>query len=128
MFIAGVGMAKKSKATFQILPRVRVVQGERIALGPGKAQLLQGVNQHGSISEASKQLNMSYMRAWLLIGEMNSSFKKPLIAAKRGSIKKGGGAYLTETGLRVMSLYQKINAKCLGAVRTERNQLQKLLR
>jgi molybdate transport system regulatory protein len=73
-------------------------------------------------------MKMSYMRAWLLIREMNSSFKQPLVEAKRGSVKTGGGAYLTETGLRVIALYQKINAKCLGVTEAERSQLQKLLR
>lgn len=122
-------MGKTSTGKFQLLPRVRIVQeGGRIALGPGKAQLLAEVKQHGSISQAARQMNMSYMRAWLLIREMNSSFKKPLVAAKRGSVKKGGGAYLTGTGLRVMALYRKINAKCTGAVLAERNQLQRLLR
>ena len=121
-------MAKTVTPKFQILPRVRIVQGERIALGPGKAQLLEEVQQHGSISEASKRMKMSYMRAWLLIREMNTSFKRPLVTAKRGSVKTGGGAHLTRTGLEVMALYREMNAKFLGVTQAEQSQFQKLLR
>ena len=41
--------------------------GKKIAFGPGKAVLLKLVEETGSISEAAKRMEMSYMRAWSLI-------------------------------------------------------------
>jgi molybdate transport system regulatory protein len=81
-----------------------------------------------SAALACRQMNTSYMHAWLLIREMNSCFKNPPVVTKRGGVKGGGGAQLTETGLRVLALYRNINAKFFRVTRAERNRLQLLLR
>ncbi len=46
-----------------------------IALGPGKADLLEAIAATGSISAAGRKLKMSYRRAWLLVEELNGSFQ-----------------------------------------------------
>src|SRR5215475_786408 len=81
----------------QLRPRVRVLCGEEIAMGPGKVDLLALVAETGSIREAAERMHMSYMRAWTLIRTMNRCFKEPRVEAVRGG-KQGGGARLTETG------------------------------
>ncbi|MCB2140623.1 MAG: LysR family transcriptional regulator, partial [Rhodobacteraceae bacterium] len=50
-------------------------------LGPGKAQLLARIRDTGSISAAGREMGMSYKRAWLLVEEMNSAFRDPLVAS-----------------------------------------------
>ena len=84
---------------WQALPRIRVISDERIALGPGKADLLEAIARHGSIRDAASDLGMSYMRAWNLIRTMNDSFREPVVIAERGGSRRGG-AELTETGGR----------------------------
>lgn len=111
-----------------ILPRLRIVCGENIALGPGKAALLKAIQQQGSISRAAAQMSMSYMRAWTLVRTMNRSFKQPLVVAVRGAARKGGGAHLTTAGLEVLAAYERMNAKCLRAIQTEWRHLQGLVR
>ena len=64
--------------------RLRVVLGPGIALGPGKADLLEAIADTGSISAAGRQLKMSYRRAWLLVEELNGSFQSALVAADKG--------------------------------------------
>lgn len=120
-------MSKATHPKTEIRPRFRIRSGERIALGPGKVELLQAVQRQGSISHAARQLGMSYMRAWTLIRTMNSCFREPLVVAIRGSVKGGGGARLTRAGLEVMALYRKMNSHCLEAIRPEWRKLQKLL-
>ena len=73
-------MRKKNKTTSRkgISPRLRVVRGEDIALGPGKARLLELADDTGSIAKAARQMGMSYMRAWTLIRTMNRCFRTPL--------------------------------------------------
>ena len=78
-------------------PRLRVLRGEEIALGPGKADLLQAVAEAGTLAEAAKRLGMSYMRAWKLVQTMNACFKEPLVATTRGGSERGH-ATLTEAG------------------------------
>ena len=108
-------------------PRFRITSGKAIAFGPGKAELLARVAETGSIGKAAKRMGMSYMRAWSLIQTMNKSFKQPVIKAVRGGQKRGG-AELTETGRRVLALYQEMEGAALRAARTDWRALQKLLR
>ena len=46
-------------------PRLRILLGEAIAVGPGKADLLAAIAASGSISAAARIMGMSYRRAWL---------------------------------------------------------------
>ena len=108
-------------------PRIRVVCGGDIALGPGKVDLLALVSETGSIREAAERMHMSYMRAWTLIKTMNNCFKEPLVEAVRGG-RRGGGARLTETGRTALALYQGMEKSCLAATEDDWVSLKKLLR
>jgi molybdate transport system regulatory protein len=45
------------------------------AIGPGKIKLLEMIDEYGSISEAGRQMGMSYRRAWLLVDSLRWSFR-----------------------------------------------------
>jgi molybdate transport system regulatory protein len=104
-----------------------VIFGQDIALGPGKAELLELLQETGSITKAARKMKMSYMRAWTLIQTMNNCFKTPLVLSKHGGAHGGGGAELTALGRQVLQLYQKMNSQCLRSVRPAQRQLEKLL-
>jgi molybdate transport system regulatory protein len=74
----------------KITPRIRILRGKAIALGPGKADLLALIAETGSINSAAKRMKMSYMRAWLLVKVMNDCFRAPLVRTVRGGAEKGG--------------------------------------
>jgi molybdate transport system regulatory protein len=120
-------MKTKSPGNIALQPRLRVRVGGDIALGPGKVELLQLVQQTGSITEAAKTMEISYMRAWTLIRTMNRCFRKPLVIATRGGNKGGGGASLTETGQKALALYEQMNARCIEINQPDWRKLQKLL-
>lgn len=110
----------------KLLPRFRVMRGATIALGPGKAELLQLILETGSLNEAARRLDMSYMRAWKLVQTMNKCFREPVAVSERGG-KTGGGMKLTETGRRALELYQQMESRALEASDTSWRELQKLL-
>ena len=56
--------------------RLRIVLGGDIALGPGKADLMEGIRDTGSIAAAGRRMGMSYKQAWLLVETMNACFAK----------------------------------------------------
>src|SRR5262245_61984082 len=120
-------MKTKSKPGPQLRPRLRVLRGEDIALGPGKVDLLELVGQTGSIREAAERMGMSYMRAWKLVKTMNGCFQKPLVEAVRGG-RAHGGATLTETGRKALALYQQMETDCLDATRPRWDELKSLFR
>ncbi len=98
--------------------KIQLIGNDNIAIGPGKADLLEAIQQKGSISAAALSMNMSYKRAWDLVNVMNKSFKQALIATSVGG-DKGGGAQITEFGLQVLAQYRAIEAKSNLAVQAE---------
>jgi len=97
----------KRASTPGVAPRVRILAGSAIAIGPGKADLLEAIDSTGSISAAARRLRMSYRRAWLLVRTMNDCFTSPLVEAEKGGTS-GGGARLTTTGREVLTRYREI--------------------
>ena len=92
--------------------RLRIRQGEEIAVGPGKIDLLEAIAAAGSITAAAKRVGMSYRRAWLLLDTMNRCFGQPLTAATPGG-SRGGRTLLTPLGTQVVARYRRIEAKAL---------------
>ena len=107
--------------------RLRVLCGEEVALGPGKAELLAAVTATGSITGAAKQLQVSYMHAWSLIQTMNRCFHAPLVRSSRGG-QKGGGAGLTPEGEEVLAIYRAMAAETLRAAQAGWERLAPTLR
>lgn len=97
--------AKNSKPVLQA--QLRLMLGDEIAFGPGKADLLDAIRETGSISAAGKKLAMSYRRTWLLVDTMNRCFHKPLVNASKGGAN-GGGTQLTEYGTEVLQHYREL--------------------
>lgn len=87
--------------------KVQILCGEEIAMGPGKADLLDAIAAHGSISAAARAMDMSYRRAWLLVDAMNRCWRTPLVATAPGR-GSGGGARLTPEGHAVLADYRRL--------------------
>lgn len=96
-------------------------------IGPGKSHLLALIAEKHSISEAARQMKMSYKRAWQLIEAMNACFRAPLVESITGG-SHGGGSQLTKTGQRVLALYQALFAKSLAVGAKELKRLHALLK
>ena len=108
-------------------PRLRVLFGAAIAIGPGKADLLAAIGETGSIAAAGRRLGMSYRRAWLLVETMNSSFRAPLVEAAKGG-SHGGGARLTPMGEDVLARYRAMEARAARALAKEMTAFRALLK
>ena len=110
----------------RIKPKLRILLGAKIAIGPGKADLLDAVARTGSISAAAREMGMSYRRAWLLVDTMNRCFKRPLVEASKGG-SGGGGARITEQGLDVLARYRAMELKAAASVAAEMREFTQLL-
>lgn len=118
---------KKKSTSASLKPRIRIMRGKEIALGPGKIELLEAIDKTGSIGDAAKILDMSYMRAWKLIKTMEKCFAEPLVIAERGG-RAGGGARLSSTGQKAIALYSQMEQKFLKVTQADWAELQNLLR
>jgi molybdate transport system regulatory protein len=90
--------------------RFRVDFGRQCCVGIGKIELLEGIARSGSLSEAARQMRMSYRRAWLLLADLNASFDEPVARASTGG-RGGGGAVLTPLGERLISAYRSMEGE-----------------
>jgi molybdate transport system regulatory protein len=102
--------------------KIRITNGNAIAMGPGKADLLEAIDACGSISSAARQMQMSYRRAWELVDVMNKCFNQPVVTSSPGG-QHGGGAQLTEFGHFILKSYRDLIAKAHLAIELELNQI-----
>jgi molybdate transport system regulatory protein len=106
---------------------VRVDFGADRALGPGKIRLLEAIGKTGSISRAGRALGMSYRRAWLLVDDMNRCFRASVVATQPGGAR-GGGAELTEFGVKLIEMYRAVEARATVAAKPQLRALTNSLR
>lgn len=87
--------------------KVQLYCGDEIAMGPGKADLLDAILREGSISAAGRALGMSYRRTWLLVDAMNRCWSGPLVETNPGNAR-GGGARVTALGETILAHYRAL--------------------
>ena len=105
---------------------IRIVLPDGVVIGPGRADLLEAIRVHGSISAAGRALGMSYKRAWDLVSAMNNAFREPMVRASAGG-EAGGGAVLTETGEAVLDAYRRLETVAAKSAAGEVAILESLL-
>ena len=87
--------------------RFRIDFATHCYVGPGKIDLLEAIQRSGSLSQAARDLHMSYRRAWLLVDSLKSSFREAVTVAATGG-KGGGGVTLTAFGKRLIKSYRAL--------------------
>lgn len=112
------------RARIELKPRL--VVGDSIAMGPGKADLLEHIAEAGSISAAAKKMQMSYKRAWQLVDAMNAAFREPLVESVKGGAG-GGGATLTKNGREILAHYRRMQTVLDGEAAAYLNDFKKRL-
>src|SRR5271154_2727186 len=94
--------------------RVWLDRSGRAVIGQGRLELREGIESWRSISEAARQLGMSYRHAWVLVQDMNEAAGEPLVASAVGGTH-GGGATLTARGREVMLLFKEFQERLNSA-------------
>lgn len=103
--------------------RIWFYLGEDKLLGIGRVELLERIKRTGSISEAAKEMKMSYRQAWQMVTEMNERSKSPFVEKQRGGTK-GGGATITESGERAINAYNELEGKVKAFIEQEKDKIQ----
>jgi molybdate transport system regulatory protein len=98
--------------------KIQLFCGDEIAMGPGKADLLDAIAREGSISAAGRALGMSYRRTWLLVDVMNRCWDGPLVETAAGG-SHGGGARVTPLGREILARYRELQRIAGGCDQSE---------
>ena len=106
--------------------KVQVLLGRAIAIGPGKAALLDAIARTGSIAAAGRELGFSYRRTRDMIETLNASWRVPIVEGIRGGAQ-GGGATLTEAGRTLLKSYRTLDVAVQSAAQNHADDLMSLL-
>jgi molybdate transport system regulatory protein len=96
-------------------------------------ELLELIDEYGSINKAATTMGMSYKAAWLAVEAINNMSREPVVVRQTGGTL-GGGTHLTDYGRRFVHLYrcleeeQKKLFENLNANFHDFEEYQKLLR
>jgi molybdate transport system regulatory protein len=85
--------------------RLRIDFATLCCVGPGKIALLEAIHRTGSLSQAARDLGMSYRRGWQLLWSLNTSFRVPTVLTATGG-RGGGGARVTLFGRELIRCYR----------------------
>ena len=108
--------------------KAQLFAGDEIAMGPGKADLLEAIEREGSISAAGRALGMSYRRTWELVDTMNRCWSERLVDAIPGG-GRDKGARVTDHGHAVLKAYRELEQRLVKAAEGSRiEQLMSKLR
>ncbi|NOZ22779.1 MAG: LysR family transcriptional regulator [Planctomycetes bacterium] len=78
-------------------------------MGDGRAELLSAVDRAGSISEAARELGISYRQAWGYIKKLEGRSQMKIVETQRGGVG-GGAARLTKRGRDFLLKYLAFRA------------------
>jgi len=101
----------KEKKTQNLRPNYKLWferDGEYI-FGPGACAILQAVHEEGTITKGALKLGMSYRYAWGVIKKIEKKLGIRIVETFKGGTVGGGGAIVTEYGLKLIEAYSKLN-------------------
>jgi len=93
-----------------LVGRILLDTDEGSLLAEKRVQLLEAIEQSGTIQKAATQLGLSYKGAWDAVNAMNNLCDQPLVERQVGG-RRGGGSQLTEQGRNLIHLYRTVEAE-----------------
>jgi len=78
---------------------------DNLIFGGGKTQILEYIDQTGSISEAAKKVGMNYKKAWTHIKILQEFLEDELVIAHKGG-KGQGGTVLTPKAKEIIETFK----------------------
>lgn len=100
-------MSYRAPQKFHVKVRV---YNEEIAFGKGIAQILELVEQYGSLTAAYKTMGMSSSKAWKILHRAEVDLGYPLLKSVSGGAH-GGGTVLTPEGKELLEKYSQFEAQ-----------------
>jgi len=78
--------------------------------GPGPVQLLELIQETGSINQAAKKMEMSYKKAWQLVNNLNAMSAQPMVITATGG-EKGGGSSISEEAVQMIDYHRELRER-----------------
>jgi molybdate transport repressor ModE-like protein len=76
--------------------------------GPGAYAILKSIQENGTITAGAKALGMSYRYAWGVVKKIEQTLGVKLLETFKGGTEGGGGARITDFGIKLMGLFASV--------------------
>lgn len=93
-----------------LLGRISLDTDDGVLLAGQRVNLLEAIDQHGSIQKAAKEIGLSYKSAWDAVNAMNNLSDHPLVLREVGG-RRGGGSHLTDHGRNMIMLFRAVETE-----------------
>lgn len=94
---------------FKLISRQWIVdEHDRIIIGEGRKEILEYIDQTGSISQAAKMMKISYKGAWSKLKATQEYLNVKLVHADRHK-----GTRLTREGKELLEKYRLLKERCV---------------
>lgn len=92
--------------------------------GPGPVQLLELIEETGSINQAAKKMGMSYKKAWGIINHLNAGSLQPMVVTATGGTK-GGGSTISPEAKALITYYRELRERFTQFLEQETARIKK---
>lgn len=101
-------MTKTPEAKLYLRTKTWIENGDHeLLFGKGKTEILELIEQEGSIAKAAEKLEMSYKKAWTHIKILQKNIADELVVPQKGGGGKGGTT-LTPKALELIRNYSQL--------------------
>lgn len=111
------------KGSFTVNGKLWVEKDGKRFFGPGPVELLEHIEQTGSINQAAKKMNMSYKKAWEIVNNLNTMTAQPLVITVTGG-EKGGGSTISEEARQMLAYYHGLRERFEAFLEKEAQKLK----
>jgi len=98
---------RKNYNGLEIRSKIWIEAGGEPVFGRGRRFLLEAIDSHGSINRASKEVDISFRKAWAHVKAMEERLGVRLLDRQTGG-KNGGGAVLTPEARKFLKKYGEL--------------------
>ncbi|MBL7696543.1 MAG: LysR family transcriptional regulator [Chitinophagaceae bacterium] len=98
------------KGNFSINGKLWVEKNGERFFGPGPVELMELIEETGSINKAAKKMKLSYKKAWEIVHNLNSMTAQPLVITATGG-ENGGGSSISKEARQMINHYHELRKK-----------------
>lgn len=89
--------------------------GDHLAMSDYRLQLLESIDETGSLAEAAQRMELSYRRAWGKVRDLENNLDMKLVESFAGGAG-GGGSRLTSEGRDMIQRYKEFTRQSRHAI------------
>ncbi len=98
---------RRSGRPAEVQAKIWIERGGKVVLSDWRAELLQAIEETGSLSSAASRMDVPYRTAWYKLKQIEDQLGVRLVSAHSGG-SDGGGSALTPEGQEILRKFRRI--------------------